>query len=504
MVIPIPERYALLRHILDGFVDEVAKLKKQNPNLAAEQPLFFLFLVYPWVADATALTAEQKDFLERRKLEIRGIGFNGEKARTQLEEILRNDNHLSECCPTPLLLASYFDSALVTVLADSKLQGAAQARIDFAYDEFERLTYHQGRFRRIALSHLFNLDIDGNSALLEGDKSTLGDIRIERLDERTIPEILGETGRLQSFLHLPGTGNCFVVEEETASNVGDMTWLAQKREKALYFAQVLQYFQNGVVHLGYSVPVFMPDWASRLRLNGVFFLGTPRQLRYAGGTKLYRLTDKERLAVWWKAATTEPIIKAIQSKEGKLRQAIYRAGTYYESSHERTEVGERLIALSIAVESLFSPTDQVELKFRIAQSAAQFIGKIPEERKEIFAGLSDMYNRRSKLVHGSYDIEKFDRGEFVNVDQIDIWADYVRRALVGFLTLYLKNGKSLSRDSILERIAGANFDDASGEALRGELDLQSFFEELNGKNASVTAKAPETSGYPSSPVPNAR
>lgn len=202
---------------------------------------------------------------------------------------------------------------------------------------------------------------------------------------------------------------------------------------------------------------------------------------------MYRLTDKERLAHWWKAATSKPILEAIQSKEGKLRQAIYRAGTYYESSHERAEVGERLIALSIAVESLFSPSDQGELKFRIAQSAAQFIGKTPDERKEIFRELSDMYNRRSKLVHGSYDIEKFDGGEFVKVDQIDVWADYVRRALVGFLTLYLKNAKTLTRDSILERIAGASFDDASGESLRSELDLQSFFEETNKKSTSNPA-----------------
>ncbi len=487
MVIPVSERFEPLRRVLDGFVDAVVNLRKGNPNLAPAQRLFFMFLVFPWVADANMLTAEQRDFQERRKLEILEAGFDGEKAQTQLEEILQNDKHLSECCPTTLQLASYFDSYFITGLSDLKLQGVEQSRIDFAYDEFERLTYHQGRFRRIALSHLFNLEIDGNSALFEGDENTLGNIRIERLDARTIPEILGESGQFQSFLHRPGTGNCFVVEEEPASTVDDMTWLAQKREKAFYFAQVLQYFQSGVVHLSYSVPFFMPDWAVRLRRTGLFFFGTPRQLPYAGGAKLYKLTDKERLADWWKAATTKPILEAIQSTKGQLRQAIYRAGTYYESSHERAEVGERLIALSIAVESLFSPSDQGELKFRIAQSAAQFIGKTADERKEIFRELSGMYNRRSKLVHGSYDIEQFERGQLVTADQIDAWADYVRRALVGFLALYLKNGQTLSRDSILMRIAGANFDDAAGESLRAEIDLQSFFEGLNKRSPSNPA-----------------
>lgn len=486
MVVPVSERFEPLRRVLDGFVEAVVNVRKGNPNLAPEQRLFFTFLVFPWVADANLLTPEQRDFQERRKLEILGMGFDGEKSRTQLEKILRNDKHLSECCPTSLQLASYFDSSLITGLADSKLQGVEKSRIDYAYDEFERLTYHQGRFRRIALSHLFNFEMDGNSVLVEGDENTLGNTRIERLDARTIPEILGETGQFQSFLHRPGTGNCFVVEEEPASDVDDMTWLARKRDKAFYFAQVLQYFQSGVVHLGYSAPFFMPDWAGRVRRTGLFFFGTPRQLPYVGGAKLYRLTDKERLADWWKAATTKPIFEAIQNRNGQLRQAIYRAGTYYESSHERAEVGERLIALSIAVESLFSPSDQGELKFRIAQSAAQFIGKTPDERKEIFRELSDMYNRRSKLVHGSYDVGQFERGQFVTADQIDAWADYVRRALVGFLALYLKNGQTLSRDSILARIAGANFDDAAGESLRAESDLQSLYGELK-KSASNPA-----------------
>ena len=69
----------------------------------------------------------------------------------------------------------------------------------------------------------------------------LGNIRIERIDTRIIPTILGESG-FQAFLHSPGIGNCFVFEEGGASAIDDVDWLSEKRQKAFYCAQVLQYF----------------------------------------------------------------------------------------------------------------------------------------------------------------------------------------------------------------------------------------------------------------------
>jgi hypothetical protein len=82
-------------------------------------------------------------------------------------------------------------------------------------------TYHQGRFKRVALSQLFNFDMNGNSMTLAGDLATVGDIRVERLDWSTIPGMLGESG-FQAFLHPLGAGNCFVVEEAGASDLDDL------------------------------------------------------------------------------------------------------------------------------------------------------------------------------------------------------------------------------------------------------------------------------------------
>jgi hypothetical protein len=255
--------------------------------------------------------------------------------------------------------------------------------------------------------------------------------------------------------------------------------------ESLFFAEVLQYFKDGVVHLGYSVPFFLPNWAHQIRRQGLFFTGNPRRMAYQGGTKSYHLSEveKQHLGRWWKAITTPTILEALENKKGKLRQATYRAAQYYEASHDRPEPVERLIALAIGLESLFSPGDQGELNYRISQLVAQFIGNDPEERKTIFSSVKELYSRRSKLVHGAYDVDKYDKGEFVTADEIDRWSIYLRRAYLGFMTLYLRaylSGKKAElREPILERIADSNFNDAAGAELREDADIERFLAEIS-------------------------
>jgi Apea-like HEPN len=478
MVIPESERFAGLRDLITEFVDVVAAIRDAYPKLAQEWPQFFLFLSYPWIVDETLLSDDQKQFLERRKQEIAELKFDGAAGKKKLEKVLARDKHIAECCPTLLHLANFLDSFFITATADAKRQGASQDRLDFAYSEFESLTYRQGRFKRISLSHLFNFDMEGNSATFAADNAQ-ANVRIERLDASTIPGILGESG-FQAFLHPAGIGDCFVVDEEGASAVDDYKWLLEKRQKALTFAQVLQYFQDGVVHVGYSAPFFLPNWANQIRRAGLFFLGEPRRFSYEGAKKMYmvRAAEKERLSRWWKAATTERIVNYVANKKGKLRQAIYRAGQYYESSHERADNVERLLALAVAIESLFSPSDKGELKFRISQSAAQLVGREPDEREQVFKSIAKMYDRRSALVHGSYDVDDYDAGRFVTTTEIDDWTAHVRRALLGFLALYFKGDMQASREPVLQRILSANFSDVEGDKLRKEADLETVFTEL--------------------------
>ena len=463
--------------MLFGYVDEIAKIRQKNPNLVEQQALFFTFLTFPWLAAVDVLTDEQRAYQDRRKPEIAQLGFDGERAKQVLNEILAADVHLRECCPTALQLAGYFDAHFLTSAADAKREGAAQERLEFAFENFEAMTYHQ-RFRRIALSHLFNFDMAGDSIVLEGS-ALLGDIRIERLDTRAIPAILGESG-FQAFLHPPGIGNCFVFEEEGASDVDDVQWLSEKRQKALYFAQVLQYYKDGVVHLGYSAPVFLPEWPGQVRRSGLFFLGELRRMAYESGNKPYLIDDaaKDQLDVWWKAATARPTLEALAERKGRLRQATWRAGEYYESSHVRIDPVDRLIAIAIGFESLFSPSDQGELNFRICQTAAQFLGENPVERQQIFSSLKKMYRRRSEIVHGTYDLDKYVSGLFVKSEELDVWAGYLRRAMVGFLALYLNGTGDAERDPILARITELNFDESKRAKLRDDSDFEKALREL--------------------------
>jgi len=483
MAIPESERFPGLRELLFQFVETVAAIKAANPLLAQGFPQFFSFLSYPWVLEIAAQSDDQKVFLEQRRRENLALRFNGDEAKKRLEEILSNDKHIRDCCPTLLHLVNFLDSFFVTPVADATLQGASQDQLDFAYSEFENQTYGQGRFKRIALSHLFNFEMDGNSATFSSNDARLN-IRLERLDASTIPRILGESGA-QAFLHPIGIGNCFVVEEEEASAVDDFTWLVEKRQKALAFAQVLQYLQDWVVHVGYSVPFFQPSWANQIRRSGLFFLGQPRRIPYEGASRRYKIgsAENDKFGKWWKAATSERIVQYIGNKKGKLRQAIYRAGQYYESSHERTDNVERLLALAVAVESLFSPSDKGELKFRISQSTAQLIGKDPEEREEIFKSISKMYDRRSALVHGAYDVDAYDAGEFVTATEIDQWSAYLRRSILAFLALYFRGELQATRDPVLLRIAKANFNDVDGDALRKDADIETVFAELANADA---------------------
>jgi hypothetical protein len=192
---------------------------------------------------------------------------------------------------------------------------------------------------------------------------------------------------------------------------------------------------------------------------------------------LYFVTEQEKAGItkWWTAATSPSILKMLQDSKGKLRQAIWRAGTYYEASHERASAVERLIPLAIALESLFSPPDKGEFTFRIALSAAQFIGDTPDERHEIFKGVKDMYRRRSDLFHGNYDLEKYNNGTFVSSAEVDKWASWIRRGISGFLALYLAGEKD--RDAILNMIAAAGFDSSLADRLRGSCSLGKLLED---------------------------
>jgi hypothetical protein len=137
-----------------------------------------------------------------------------------------------------------------------------------------------------------------------------------------------------------------------------------------------------------------------------------------------------------------------------------------------------LISIAIGFESLFSPSDQGELNFRICQTAAQFLGQSPAERSQIFSDLKRMYRRRSEIVHGTYDLDKYASGQFVTADELGVWAGYFRRAMAGFLAQYLTGERDAEREPILARITELNFDESKRAKLREDSDLEKVLRQL--------------------------
>jgi hypothetical protein len=152
---------------------------------------------------------------------------------------------------------------------------------------------------------------------------------------------------------------------------------------------------------------------------------------------------------------------------------MMRAGTFYESHHERQDAASKLVDLAIALEAFFSPSKEGELTHRMSQSAAYLVGESVEERKEIFRFVKDMYSRRSSLFHGQYDIDAYSDGKFVSDDEIEKLASIIRRSMLKFLILFI-NGAN-SREEILNRLIQCTLDPKAAETLSLETDAARIY-----------------------------
>lgn len=257
--------------------------------------------------------------------------------------------------------------------------------------------------------------------------------------------------------------------------------LQQRHWAAVNLLRVVQYHKPGVVHIDYSVPHFRPPWVNNLRKFGLFFVGNPRRIPYRGGTRFFTLTEEELPSIRRKLAayTSSAITTLIADQSCLFRQSSLRAGDYYEASLTYEQPVERLLALSVALEALFSPGDSHEYSFRISQTASQLLGKSAPERKRIYQELRSLYDKRSQLMHGTYKVKEVYDGTFVTHDEIDSWSDHIRDALLRFLILYFR-GKRTRGDlnTVREDLLLSALDSGVAEELRRLSDLEVFLGEL--------------------------
>jgi hypothetical protein len=471
-IVPLEHRSPQLKEQVLKLVDAVVRHMDKNAPTDQES-LPFARLISPWLVDLSIFDETQREAAEIYKLKARVSGFDGDDHSVVIKRILATDAHLRACCRTALNLAFYLDRSIITLAVQRRRQGGSNEEIDSIYSQFEAITYHQGQYSRTAYTHIFNLRIESEQIELGAGKT------LRQIHESVIPLLLGEPPTSRSFLHPSETGNVFLSETQAGDSiVSDDEWLGAIRFSAHEVVTVLQYLKDGVVNVGFSVLDFNPPWVNELRKFGLVFIGDPRRFPYKGGTDLYHLDAEglHRLNRWRATLNLDQIKARMSASDLQMRLTIERAGTYYEGSHDRTQPDERLISLSIALESLFSPTDQGELSFRICQSASLLLGSDSAERLTIFNSLREMYKLRSKLIHGNYDVKRYKSATFVYEHQLRQWANIIRRGILSFIILFLRGVDNKS--DLHARLEKASFDESEGGALRKESDVETFLEEM--------------------------
>jgi hypothetical protein len=269
-------------------------------------------------------------------------------------------------------------------------------------------------------------------------------------------------------LHYPHAGNCFLVFEDSDYN-DTWEWLSKKWDEAWGFISILKYLKYGIVDIDYAARFFKPTWVNKVRRYGVDIMGRPR---WDQQHHPYQLSDDmlPKLGVYMKAA------KALEDRlsdfSSDLRRSIAFAGDRYEYHHTRMKLEDQLIELVIALEALFSPSHEGELRFRISQGAAVLLGKGPGERGEIFQFIKKMYDERSAFVHGGKN--PIQEGA-VKSEDITRLGDHVREAILRFGTLYVQGENSCK--SILEEILMGTLDSGRAEALRRRSDTELYLQQ---------------------------
>ena len=470
--IPEERRSPSLKTILRRYVDLIARISAANPELARQHQNLFYFFAYAWLADAGGDVDVEAD-LTRQQEEYAQLGFDGAQVKRELGQVLDEDQHLRECCSTLLNLAYFLDIEFIGYAASHQNQsGISEEEYGKVFKGFSDYVYAEP-FRTLALSHLYNFEAEDNDLMFDV-------VRVVRLNASDISLILGEPTS-QSFLHPHGVGDYFIVTEATGPNDDLIGWLFDERYKATEFASVLQYFKDGIVHVDYTVPHFYPRWVNQIRKRGIFYIGEPHRLWYAGGQKFYRLSRAEAKQVsrWWALSLSPPVSKRMDEERNKMRQAMRRAGIFYESHHEKTDATGKLIDLAIALEALFSPSDKGELTYRMAQSASFLIGENAEERKDIYRFVKAMYSRRSALFHGQYDVDAYSDGKFVTDEEIEKLASVIRRSMLKFLVLFLR-GSNKPQD-VLDRLNMCMLDPEEARRMSEETDMNTLIEEYSSK-----------------------
>lgn len=89
-------------------------------------------------------------------------------------------------------------------------------------------------------------------------------------------------------------------------------------------------------------------------------------------------------------------------------KVIKLAFDHFEFSYQSENLSQSFLSLMICIEMIYSPDGRNELKNRVSRGVAILVGNSPEESREIFKNMKDLYDKRSKLVHTGITVEECD------------------------------------------------------------------------------------------------
>lgn len=380
-----------------------------------------------------------------------------------LQDLLASDPHLRATCLDAAKLAGALEVILLDHIIDNSAVLAGGPELDELITEYligELFSRDYTRTLYFRVDNLFMKRPAFPVPPLNASLSFVADLSILHITGEPTPT---------STLHLPNTGNTFLVFEDTGFG-NDTDWWRDRWTDANTVVTVLKYLKYGIIDIDYSVIHFAPNWVNHVRKYGISMGGRPRTdvqedhftLNEAGHTTVVRYLNA--------ALRYRPVLENLQPP---LRRSTATAGNYYEGHHRRTTPEDQLIDLVIALESLFSPSDKGELRFRISLNAALLLGNDAEDRTGIMDFVKNMYDHRSALVHGGK--SPFVSGGLTTADVARL-GDLVREAILRLGVLYVRGQQD--RDQVLNEILQGAFNNTLLEGIRKRSELEVFLAEV--------------------------
>ncbi|MBP2045190.1 HEPN domain-containing protein [Methanobacterium aggregans] len=147
------------------------------------------------------------------------------------------------------------------------------------------------------------------------------------------------------------------------------------------------------------------------------------------------------------------------------------ASEYFERYPNSSFISDQLIDLMIALESLLSGhNDKSEMRYRFSQRSSLFLfHKYQLNPKQIQKIVKEMYDMRSKIVHGSASLRSSET-EFIKIEGNKISLDHAVNILREIVRLILFEAilkySNISKDKFLEEIDSIWFNDKDNSKIK--------------------------------------